>query len=270
MIDKTIGFIGGGNMASAMIGGMINSRLCHKEQIIVTARTQSTLDRLSAAYDIRVTLNNKEAAQFSDILFLAVKPYAYEEIIKEIKNVVSNQKIIVSIAAGINHAKLNSYFGKPLKIIRAMPNTPAMVLEAMTALTPNEFVSKKDLKNVTDIFKSFGKAEIVPESLMSAVIGVSGSSPAYVYMLIEAMADAAVADGMPRVQAYKFAAQAVSGAAKMVLETGRHPGELKDAVCSPKGTTIEAVAKLEQEGFRNAIICAQRSCVAKSENMENS
>ena len=138
MINKTIGFIGGGNMASAMIGGMINSRLCHKEQIIATARTQETLNRLSDAYGIRVALDNVETARHSDILFLAVKPYLYQEIIKEIRDVIDDQKLIVAIAAGISHAKLNHYFNKPLKIVRAMPNTPAMVLEAMSALTPNE------------------------------------------------------------------------------------------------------------------------------------
>ena len=148
-----------------------------------------------------------------------------------------------------------------------MPNTPAMVLEAMTAFTPNEYISEEELNYVSSIFESFGKSEAVPESLMDAVIGVSGSSPAYVYIMIEAMADAAVADGMPRVQAYKFAAQAVYGAAKMVLETGMHPGVLKDAVCSPGGTTIAAVAKLEETGMRNAVIRAQRCCVAKAKEM---
>lgn len=267
MMNKTIGFIGGGNMASAMIGGIICSRLCHKEQIIATARTQDTLNRLSDAYGIRVTLDNVEAARDSDILFLAVKPYMYQEVIKEIRDVIDEQKIIVAIAAGISHTKLDHYFGKPLKIVRAMPNTPAMVLEAMSALTPNEYVTTDEMQTVTELFESFGKAEVVSESLMDAVTGVSGSSPAYVYLFIEAMADAAVADGMPRSQAYKFAAQAVYGAAKMVLETGKHPGELKDAVCSPGGTTIAAVAKLEEKGLRDAVISAQRCCVAKSKDM---
>ena len=148
-----------------------------------------------------------------------------------------------------------------------MPNTPAMVLEAMSALSPNEHVSKEELQSVVAIYESFGKAEVVPESLMDAVVGVSGSSPAYVYMFIEAMADAAVEDGMPRTQAYKFAAQSVYGAAKMVLETNTHPGVLKDAVCSPGGTTIAAVAKLEEKGLRDAVISAQRCCVAKSKDM---
>ena len=148
-----------------------------------------------------------------------------------------------------------------------MPNTPAMVLEAMSALSPNEHVSTEELQSVVAIFESFGKAEVVPESLMDAVVGVSGSSPAYVYMFIEAMADAAVADGMPRAQAYEFAAQAVMGSAKLMLETGKHPGELKDMVTSPAGTTIEGVRVLEEKGFRGAVIDAVKASVEKSENM---
>lgn len=267
MLNRTIGFIGCGNMGSAMVSGMISSGLCPADHIIASAHTQKTLDRLFADYGIRVTNDNKQIVQNSDIIFLAIKPYLYKAIIEEIRDFVDETKIVVAIAAGISHSSLNAFFQRPVKIIRAMPNTPAMVLEAMSALTPNERVTEEELECVSSIFESFGKAETVPESLMDAVIGVSGSSPAYVYLMIEAMADAAVADGMPRVQAYKFAAQAVYGAAKMVLETGTHPGALKDAVCSPGGTTIAAVAKLEETGMRNAVISAQRCCVAKSKEM---
>lgn len=267
MKHKTIGFIGCGNMGSAMVSGIVSSGLCPPDDIIASAHTQKTLDRLSAEYGIQVTDDNKEVVQNSDLIFLAVKPYLYKDVIEEIRDFVDDSKILVAIAAGISHSSLNAYFQKPVKIIRAMPNTPAMVLEAMTAFTPNEYISEEELNYVSSIFESFGKSEAVPEALMDAVIGVSGSSPAYVYIMIEAMADAAVADGMPRVQAYKFAAQAVYGAAKMVLETGMHPGVLKDAVCSPGGTTIAAVAKLEETGMRNAVIRAQRCCVAKAKEM---
>ncbi|EEL50203.1 Pyrroline-5-carboxylate reductase [Bacillus cereus Rock3-44] len=150
-----------------------------------------------------------------------------------------------------------------------MPNTPALVGEGMSALCPNEMVTEKDLEDILNIFKSFGQTEIVNEKLMDVVTSVSGSSPAYVYMFIEAMADAAVLDGMPRNQAYKFAAQAVLGSAKMVLETGIHPGELKDMVCSPGGTTIEAVATLEEKGLRTAIISAMKRCTQKSMKMSS-
>lgn len=266
-MNKKIGFIGGGNMGSAMIGGILSSGLGTADQITASAHSQATIDRLSSSYGIAVTLDNRKVAEISDIIFLAVKPYMYEDVIEEIRDLVDEEKLVVAIAAGISHSKLDDFFGRPVKIVRAMPNTPAMVLEAMSALTPNEHVTEDELNIVISIFESFGKAEVVPESLMDAVTGVSGSSPAYVYMFIEAMADAAVADGMPRTQAYKFAAQSVLGAAKMVLETGKHPGELKDAVCSPGGTTIAAVAKLEEKGMRNAVISAQRCCVAKSKDM---
>lgn len=267
MMNKTIGFIGCGNMGSAMIGGITASGLCAPAQIIASAHTQTTLDSISAAYGIQVTLDNTEVARRADIIFLAVKPYLYQTVIEEIRDITENDKLIVAIAAGISHSRLDSFFGRPAKIIRAMPNTPAMALEAMSALTPNEHVTAEELQMIITIFESFGKAEVIPEGLMDTVIGVSGSSPAYVFLFIEAMADAAVADGMPRKQAYKFAAQAVYGAAKMVLETGKHPGELKDAVCSPGGTTIEAVARLEEAGLRSAVISAQRRCVEKSKKL---
>lgn len=269
-MNHKIGFIGSGNMGSAMIGGIISSKLCAPSQMIASDPAQAALTRLSETYQINTTTDNLAVVTFSDIIFLAVKPYMYESVIEEIRDLVDDTKIIVAIAAGVSHAKLDTYFRKPVKTVRVMPNTPAMVLEAMSALTPNEQVTKAELSDIVTIFESFGKAEVVPESMMDTVVGVSGSSPAYVYMFIEAMADAAVADGMPRPQAYKFAAQSVLGAAKMVLETGKHPGELKDMVCSPGGTTIAAVAKLEEEGFRNAIISAQRVCVEKSKDMGKS
>lgn len=148
-----------------------------------------------------------------------------------------------------------------------MPNTPAMAGEGMTAVCPNSCVDKEELKYVLQILDTIGKTEIVEERLMDAVVSVSGSSPAYVFMMIEAMADAAVAEGMPRPQAYRFAAQAVYGSAKMVLETGKHPGELKDMVCSPAGTTIEAVRILEQKGFRSALMEAMKACAEISRSL---
>lgn len=266
-MNDIIGFIGGGNMASAIIGGIVNSGLCTSDQVIVSAKTDATLVRLKNEYSVNITLDNREIAEKADIIFLAVKPYLYEGVIAEIKDLVTEDKLIVAIAAGQALSRVEDFFGRPVKIVRAMPNTPAMVLEAMSALTANRYVTERELAAVTAIFESFGQTEVIPENLMDAVVGVSGSSPAYVYLFIEAMADAAVADGMPRSQAYKFAAQSVLGAAKMVLETGKHPGELKDAVCSPGGTTIAAITKLEEKGFRSAVISAQRSCVAKSIEM---
>lgn len=267
MIEETIGFIGCGNMGKAMINGIIHSGLCSRKDIIASAHTKETLEYMHNTYGIVTTFDNHEVAKKSDIIFLAVKPYLYDTVLLEIKEDLKDDTILVAIAAGQTISHIQSLFEQPMKIIRAMPNTPAMVLEAMSALSPNDMLSKEDISKVIRIFESFGKCEIVSEQLMDTVVGVSGSSPAYVYLFIEAMADAAVADGMPRAQAYKFAAQAVLGAAKMVLETQTHPGALKNAVCSPGGTTIEAVASLEQSGFRGTIMKAQRSCTQKSKDM---
>lgn len=266
-MNKTIGFIGGGNMACAIIGGLLKSGLAAKEQIVATAKTEHTLTSLRERFGITAIADNKTAASQADILFLAVKPYLFEEIIFQIKECVRPETLIISIAAGQPIAKIEASFEKRIKLIRAMPNTPALVGEAMSALCANENITQAELTDAMEIFNSFGKCELISENMMDAVIGVSGSSPAYVYLFIEAMADAAVADGMPRTQAYKFASQAVLGAAKMVLETGTHPGALKDAVCSPGGTTIEAVTVLEQRGLRSAVISAQRACVQKSRDM---
>lgn len=269
MIDKMIGFIGAGNMGNAMIGGICKSGLVTTGQIIASAYTTETLTRLKNTYSIETTLSNETVAARSDILFLAIKPNKFDEVIPQLATHIKSSCIVVSIAAGKSISAIEIAFGREIKLIRAMPNTPALVGEAMSALCANKNVTSEELKTVKKLFECFGKAEIVPESLMDAVIGVSGSSPAYVYLFIEAMADAAVADGMPRAQAYKFAAQSVLGAAKMVLETGKHPGELKDAVCSPAGTTIEAVAALEEGSFRSTVIKAQRACAQKSRDMSN-
>lgn len=267
MFDKIIGFVGAGNMGSAMIGGILNASLVTTSQLIASAHSQATLEQIHSNYKIETTLSNETVAERSDILFLAVKPNKYDEVIPQISSHVKSNCIIVSIAAGKTIATIEESFGRKIKLVRAMPNTPALVGEAMSALCANASVTTAELAEIQQLFNAFGKSEIVPESMIDAVVGVSGSSPAYVYMFIEAMADAAVADGMPRAQAYKFAAQSVYGAAKMVLETGKHPGELKDAVCSPGGTTIEAVAALEQGGLRNTVITAQRACSRKSKEM---
>lgn len=264
---KTVGFIGSGNMGRAIMGGMIAAGLYAPSQILASAKTKETVEKIEKELGIVATMDNTEVARKADILFLAVKPGVFATVIPQIRDVCKEGQVVVSIAAGQTLASITDLFGRQIKLVRSMPNTPALVGEAMSAVTPNEKISPEELQEVMAIFESFGKAEIVPETMMDAVVGVSGSSPAYVYMFIEAMADAAVADGMPRKQAYKFAAQSVLGAAKMVLETGEHPGVLKDAVCSPGGTTIAAVAELEKSGLRSSVIEAQRACVQKSRDM---
>lgn len=267
MKNKIIGFIGGGNMATAMIGGIIRSGLTDSAHVIAADKSADAVSRLKESFGIQTTTENIEISSNADILFLAVKPNILKDVILEIRDYIKTDALIISIAAGQSIDTIQQLFAKEIRLIRAMPNTPAFVGASMSALSPNASVSAEDIALACQLFNSFGECEVVAESLMDAVVGVSGSSPAYVYMFIEAMADAAVADGMPRAQAYKFAAQSVLGSAKMVLETGKHPGELKDMVCSPAGTTIEAVAELEKAGFRNAVIQAQRICSKKSSDM---
>ena len=262
-----IGFIGLGNMASAMIGGMLDTGTFSPDEIIGSAKTQATADRAAPRFGIAAGTDNQETARQADVLILAVKPVFLPEVIAEIKNIVDETKLVISIAAGKSIDWLEQEFGRKLRMIRCMPNTPAMVGEACTCICLKEDVSKQDEETARKIMNSFGKASVLPERLMDAFIGVAGSAPAYVFLFIEAMADAAVLAGMPRAQAYEFAAQTVLGSAKMVLETRQHPGVLKDMVCSPAGTTIEAVKVLEEKGMRAAVIDAVNACVEKSRNL---
>ena len=262
-----LGFIGCGNMGKAMLSGVLESGKCVKADVLVSAKTEATREKIKSQFDIKVTADNKEVAEFADVLFLAVKPQYYAEVIDQIKDVVRDDTIVISIAPGKSLEWFDQAFGKQLKVIRTMPNTPAMVKEGMMGMCPNELVTDEETELVKDICDGFSETEIITENLMDVVTAVSGSSPAYVFMFIEAMADAAVAGGMPRQQAYKFAAQAVLGSAKMVLETGKHPGELKDMVCSPAGTTIQAVRVLEEKGMRSAVIEAMMKCLDISRNM---
>ncbi|MDO5479752.1 MAG: pyrroline-5-carboxylate reductase [Clostridia bacterium] len=260
-----IGFIGAGNMGSAIIGGIVEK--IKNAEIIVSDNSESARKAICQKFGAVEAKTNKDAANSSEILFLAVKPNVLDAVISEIKDFVSAETLIISIVAGKSIEYMENAFGKDIKLIRVMPNTPALVGEGMSALCKNQNVSDLDLENALEIFNSLGRAEVVAENIMDAVTAVSGSAPAYIFMLIEAMADGAVAGGMARNQAYNFAAQTVLGSAKMVLETGKHPAELKDMVCSPGGTTIDAVKVLEEKGFRCAVIDAMKACMDKSKKL---
>lgn len=262
-----IGFIGCGNMGSAMIGGILKKGVFAKEEIIVSNLTEEGSRRSREKLGVVTTMDNCEVVKNARIVILAVKPQFYEEVINEVKAFLTPEHMVIGIAPGKTLAWLEEKCEQPLKVVRLMPNTPAQVGEGMTGACINERVTEEDLQEVLTITNSFGRTEVVPERLMDAVGAVSGCSPAYVFMFIEAMADAAVAQGMPRKQAYQFAAQAVLGSAKMVLETGMHPGELKDMVCSPAGTTIEGVRTLEKQGFRSAVFEALQACSDKGKRM---
>ena len=255
-------FIGAVNMGSAMISGVVNANIIDANKICVSNKSAGKLIDLNQKLKVNTTTDNKKASENSDVVILAVKPHIIPLVLEEIK-----ETIVISVAAGVTISDIEKITGTDRKILRVMPNTPCLVGEGMSAICPNENMNDNDLKIVSDIFNSFGKSEVIDESLMDCVIGVSGSSPAYVFIFMEAMADAAVQTGMKRDMAYKFVAQSVLGASKMLIETGKHPGELKDMVCSPGGTTIKAVEVLEKYGLRNAVIQGQLACVEKSKEM---
>lgn len=262
-----IGFIGLGNMANAMIGGMLSKKMVEAGDIVGSARTRETRAIMEKKYGIKTAEDNSSVARSADILILAVKPQFFDQVIPEIRDAVREDALVVSIAAGKTIADIEALFGRKIKLVRCMPNTPALVGEGCSGLCRNERVSDEEMAGCRALMESFGMAAEVPEKLINAVAGVSGCSPAYVFLFLEALADGAVAAGMPRKQSYAFAAQAVMGSAKLMLETGKHPGELKDMVCSPAGTTIEGVRILEERGFRGAVMDAVKASVEKAENM---
>lgn len=266
---KTIGFIGCGNMGRAMVEGIMKAELVSGDHMILSNQHPEKLTELSECYDCYIS-DNESVAKHSDIIVLAVKPYMYQGVIEEIRTMVKESVILINIAPGISNEDMEAMFQKPIKTVHAMPNTPAMVGEGMSALVFNERCTKDDHDDVKALFESFGSCREIDEHMMDAVIGVSGSSPAYLFMILEAMADGAVRLGMPRKDAYAFAAQAMIGSATMLAQTGMHPGELKDMVCSPAGTTIEAVAMLEEKGLRSAIIEAMHVCAQRSRDMRKS
>lgn len=261
------GFIGCGNMASAIINGGLKKGIFTKEELLASVKTEASAQRVQDTLGISCTTDNLEVAAQADYLFLAVKPQFCEEVAAQICQSRKEGQILVSIAAGKTLTWLKEKFGKDQKIIRTMPNTPALVGEGITGVCPDDLVTEEELTQVLTLLSSFGKAAVVTEPVLDIVGAVSGSSPAFVFMFIEALADGAVAEGMARKQAYEFAAQSVLGSAKMVLETGLHPGALKDMVCSPGGTTIEGVNVLEKEGMRSAVMEAVRACIAKTRKL---
>ena len=261
-----IGFIGGGNMAGALANGVIKSGLCKKHDVCVCDINEESLKKYDK--EIKTSTDNKEALK-CDYIVLAVKPFVMSMVLENLAQNDISGKVFISIAAGVTTEEIKSILGSDAKVVRVMPNTPAQVAEGMTVVAqPDGCVSEAELSDVVKIFDAVGKTQIMAENMINAVTGISGSGPAYVFMFIEAMADAAVLGGIPRDKAYELSAQTVLGSAKMVLETKKHPGELKDMVCSPKGTTIEAVAELEKRGLRAAVIEAIKKCIDKANNIK--
>lgn len=261
------GFIGMGNMGTAMMKGV--KAAFGSSDIIFTEKNKERMESVSKELGIACCDSNTECAAKSRFLILAVKPIVYPAVLAEIKDSLTENQILISIAPGITIETIEKQIGGRCRIVRAMPNTPALVGMGMTGISydAESFCSEEE-KEIEEFFSSFGKVQVVEERLMSAVVCASGSSPAYVYMMIEALADGAVLCGMSRSQAYEFVAQTVLGSAQMVLETGEHPGVLKDNVCSPGGTTIAAVEQLEANGFRNSLIQATKACYNKCEGIK--
>lgn len=259
--------IGAGNMASALVNGIIKKGVVASSDICVSDLDFEKLEHI-AKKGVTTSNSNLSAAKNADVIIIAVKPNVYPVVLKELSVLEDKkEKIFVSIAPGISIKTIKDQLGFDAKVVRTMPNTPAMVGEGMSVLCYEAPVISSDYDIVKSLFEAVGEVELMSEKMLNSVVSVSGSSPAYVYMFIEAMADAAVYDGIPRNVAYKLAAQSVLGSAKMVLDTGRHPGELKDMVCSPGGTTIRAVQVLEEEGFRSSVIKAMLACNEKANNM---
>lgn len=260
------GLIGMGNMGYAILKGLLKET--DPGEITFSEMNTERAEDVSAKTGVIPSQDNASCVRASQYILLAIKPQQLDTVIGQIREAVDAEKILISILPGVTIRMIGDKIGKPCRIVRAMPNTPALVGEGMTGVCYDDTqFDEEEKQTIHAFFASFGKMARVDEKLMNAVVCVSGSSPAYVYMFIEALADSAVKYGIPRASAYEMAAQMVLGSAKMVLETGLHPGALKDMVCSPGGTTIAAVAALEECGFRSAVIKAGDQCYAKCTNI---
>ncbi len=259
-----IGFIGGGNMASALISGLIASGKSAND--ITVSELDLKKRELWTEKGVNTTSDNKEVELNSDLIIFAVKPNVIASVLDEMQGFCD--KIYLSIAAGVSVSFLEEKIGADKKIVRAMPNTPAQVGCGMTVITPNKNLTKAEVEDVAKILSGVGDTEVMPEKFMNVATALHGSSPAYIYMLIDAMADAGVSYGLTKAQALKLSAKAVEGSARMVLETNIHPEQLKDNVCSPGGTTIAAVCELEKNKFRSVIQSAISACVEKAEEIK--
>lgn len=265
-----IGFIGAGNMGGAILKGALAKQFIQSNDTYIYDISPELCLQWKQEYQVNIAENNIDLALHCDWIVLAVKPVFLADVLKQIVPVLTPNKKAISIAAGWSIENLTKAMGESgAKLLRVMPNTPALVGEGVLALCEETTLEPVDFVWAQKLFATLGVVQLIPERLMDAVIAVSGSSPAYVFMFIDAMADAAVKLGMPRKQAIQTAAQAVMGSAKMVLETGLHPAVLKDQVCSPGGTTIEAVQALEENGMRGAVIKAMCACADKSAKMTN-
>jgi pyrroline-5-carboxylate reductase len=267
MAQLSIGFLGAGKMATALAKGFLNAKLVKASQLVAADPYAAAREHFAADTGAKTFAKNLEAAQAAEVLILATKPDQVAAALAEISGVFSQKQLLISIAAGVTLAKLEGALPAGARLVRVMPNTPALVGAGAAGFALGKNATAADGELAQKLLSAVGIAVPVKESLLDAVTGLSGSGPAYVYQFIEALSDGGVASGLPRNVATQLAAQTVLGSAKMVLETGLHPGALKDQVTSPGGTTIEGVHELEKGGLRAAVISAVRAGTEKSKKL---
>lgn len=264
---KKIAVIGAGHIGAALIGGILKAKLIAPKSVTASRRQPEALEELRRRWGIHTTTDNRKAAKGADIVILAVKPQVAPSVLDELGPAVSKRQLIISVMAGLTTQTINRRLRKQNPVIRAMPNTPVLVDEGATPIAKGEHADEADLKTAESIFGAVGTVEIIPESLMDAVTGLSGSGPVYVFMVIEALTDGGVRVGIPRPIALRLAAQTVYGSAKLVLETGKHPAILKDEVTTPGGTAIAAIHELESKGLRTDLMDAVVAATRRSEEL---
>jgi pyrroline-5-carboxylate reductase len=264
---RTVGFLGAGNMGEALIKGLLAANLVPAEAIHATDVRLERLKELNRQYGIQISSDNAELIRHADIVILAVKPQIMDAVLTEIAPAVTRRKLLISIAAGVSTAKIRALLHKDARLIRVMPNTPALVLEGVTAVAKAEGLEADDLETAGEIFSAVGRVVVLGEELMDAVTGLSGSGPAYIAVVIESLADGGVRMGLDRITAMTLATQTVLGAATLLRETGLHPGAVKDMVCSPGGTSIAGIAALEEGGIRTTFIKAVERATQRSREL---
>jgi len=267
-LSKGLGLIGAGNMAEALIKGLLTSKVLSPDKIITSDVSRKRLDFISSHYGVKTTEDNKKVIKSADLIILAVKPDTIGKVLNEIKGLINPSKIIISIAAGVTTSFITKCITKRSKVVRVMPNTPALVLCGASVLYFNPLIKESEKSYIKRIFESVGIVEIVEnEYLLDAVTGLSGSGPAFVAMFIEALLNGGVKMGLSKELSFRIATQTVYGTAKLVLEEGIHPAELKEKVSSPAGTTIEGIHQLELHGFRGAVISAVEAAALRSKQL---
>ena len=260
-------FLGCGNMAKAMIEGIVSKGVVDACDVTATTAHAETAQAAAAQLGIAVDTDNRAAVKGADVVVLAVKPYLYQDTIAQTREDVPDGAVVATVAPGKTIAWVQEQFGRQVKVVRTAPNTPAKVLAGLTGYCSSDSCTPEDVDAVKSLIDSFGVSIEVPEKLMDVIATVGGSSPAFVYMFIEALADGGVSEGLPRDMALTVSAQAVLGAAKMVLESDDHPGTLKDRVCSPAGSTIKGVEQLELGAFRGTVTNAIRMTTQAARNL---